>query len=69
MPCATNAPVRAPRELDLGTKGWPQEAACRLPSNCLKVAEGRKRLIVRGGRGNAARDRDCCFHTIDMLEA
>ena len=66
---ALSASVRASRGLDLNTQGSPRQMACRLLLNNLKVAEGRKRLIVHGGRGKAARDRDCCFRTIDMLEA
>lgn len=64
---APDAPVLAPRGLDLSTKGWPQETTYRLPLNNLKVAEGRNRLFVNADCGKAARDRDCCFRTIDML--
>ena len=66
---ALSASVRASRGLDLNTKGRRRQMACRLPLNNLKVALGWKRLIVHGGRGKAARDRDCCFRASDMLEA
>ena len=69
MSYATNAPVRALGGLDPGTRGWPKETACRLPLKNLEVAQRRNGFIVRGGRGKAVRDRDCCFRTIDMLEA
>jgi len=50
-------PVRAPRGTELSCKGWLQEAALRMLMNNLdpEVAEDPDRLIVYGGRGQAAR--------------
>ncbi|MDH3298517.1 MAG: urocanate hydratase, partial [Gemmatimonadota bacterium] len=54
-------PVRAPRGTDLTCKGWLQEAALRMLMNNLdpEVAEDPDRLIVYGGRGQAARNWAC----------
>ena len=51
-------PVRAPRGTQLTCKSWLQEAALRMLMNNLdpEVAEDPDRLIVYGGRGQAARD-------------
>ncbi len=51
------APIRAPRGTELSCKGWLQEAALRMLMNNLdpEVAEDPDRLIVYGGRGQAAR--------------
>ena len=51
-------PIRAPRGSELTCKGWLQEAALRMLMNNLdpEVAEDPDRLIVYGGRGQAARD-------------
>ena len=65
---APNAPVRAPRGLDLHTKGWPQETAYRLLMNNLEVAEDWRRLIVYGGRGKAARDWESYYRIVEILE-
>ena len=65
---APNAPVRAPRGLDLNTKGWPQETAYRLLMNNLEVAEDWRRLIVYGGRGKAARDWESYYRIVEILE-
>ncbi|HSM09659.1 MAG TPA: urocanate hydratase [Gemmatimonadota bacterium] len=53
-------PVRAPRGTELSCKGWLQEAALRMLMNNLdpEVAEEPDRLIVYGGRGQAARSWD-----------
>jgi urocanate hydratase len=50
-------PVRAPRGTELSCKGWLQEAVLRMLMNNLdpEVAEDPDRLIVYGGRGQAAR--------------
>jgi len=49
--------VRAPHGTDLTCKGWLQEAALRMLMNNLdpEVAEVPEKLIVYGGRGQAAR--------------
>lgn len=54
-------PVRAPRGNELSCKSWLQEAALRMLMNNLdpEVAEDPDRLIVYGGRGQAARDWAC----------
>ncbi|MFQ5530374.1 MAG: urocanate hydratase, partial [Gemmatimonadota bacterium] len=54
-------PVRAPRGTEISCKGWLQEAALRMLMNNLdpEVAEDPDRLIVYGGRGQAARDWAC----------
>ncbi|MBZ0261875.1 MAG: urocanate hydratase [Hyphomicrobiales bacterium] len=67
MRTAPNEPIRAPRGLDLNTKGWPQETAYRLLMNNLEVAENWKELIVYGGRGKAARNWDCYFQIVECL--
>ena len=64
---APNEPIRAPRGLELHTKGWPQETAYRLLMNNLEVAENWRELIVYGGRGKAARNWDSYFAIIDCL--
>ena len=50
-------PVRAPRGTTLRCRGWLQEAALRMLMNNLdpEVAEDPDRLVVYGGRGQAAR--------------
>ncbi|HET9582066.1 MAG TPA: urocanate hydratase [Gemmatimonadota bacterium] len=61
MPTMTvPTPVRAPRGTRLQCRGWGQEAALRMLMNNLdpEVAEDPDRLIVYGGSGKAARDRD-----------
>ncbi len=49
--------VRAPRGTQISCKGWLQEAALRMLMNNLdpEVAEDPDRLVVYGGRGQAAR--------------
>lgn len=58
-------PIRAPRGIQLNTKGWIQEAALRMLMNNLdpEVAEKPEELIVYGGSGKAARNWEC-FHAI-----
>ena len=47
--------IKAPRGLQLQTKGWSQEAALRMLMNNLdpEVAEKPEELIVYGGTGKA----------------
>jgi urocanate hydratase len=54
----TRGPIHAPRGAELSCKGWLQEAALRMLMNNLdpEVAEDPARLIVYGGRGQAARN-------------
>lgn len=53
--------IEAPTGTTLRTKGWQQEAALRMLLNNLdhRVAEIPEELIVYGGTGRAARNRDC----------
>ena len=53
--------VSAPRGNQLSCKGWLQEAALRMLMNNLDpdVAEIPEELIVYGGRGKAARNKEC----------
>jgi urocanate hydratase len=53
--------ITAPRGTDLTCRGWQQEAALRMLMNNLdpEVAEKPDELIVYGGRGKAARNREC----------
>ena len=65
-------PVRAPRGLDLHTKGWPQEAALRMLMNNLdpENAEHPDDLVVYGGTGRAARSWaafDAIVRTLETL--
>jgi urocanate hydratase len=71
---AGSRPVRAPRGLELSTKGWQQEAALRMLMNNLDpdVAERPDDLVVYGGTGRAARDWpsfDGIVRTLKTLEA
>ena len=52
--------IRAPRGTELSCKGWQQEAALRMLMNNLdpEVAERPEDLIVYGGTGKAARNRE-----------
>jgi len=63
-------PVRAPRGIDLRTKGWLQEAALRCLMNNLdpEVAENPDELVVYGGRGKAARSWDAFDAIVRNLE-
>jgi urocanate hydratase len=54
----------------LSCKGWVQEAALRMLLNNLDpaVAENREQLIVYGGAGKAARNREALFGILDALK-
>jgi len=55
---------------ELNCKGWYQEAALRMLLNNLHpdVAEDREELIVYGGSGKAARDKESLFAIINALK-
>lgn len=64
---------RAPRGIQLNTKGWVQEAALRMLMNNLdpEVAEHPDQLVVYGGIGKAARNWesfDAIVNTLKVLE-
>jgi urocanate hydratase len=61
--------IRAPRGLDLNTRGWSQEAALRMLMNNLdpEVAEKPEELIVYGGTGKAARNWECFSAIVQSL--
>ena len=61
--------IRAPRGLELSTKGWLQEAALRMLMNNLdpEVAERPQDLIVYGGKGKAARNWPSFHKIIECL--
>ena len=62
--------VSAPRGNQINCKGWLQEAALRMLMNNLdpEVAEIPEQLIVYGGRGKAARNKDCYNAIIKALK-
>ena len=62
--------VSAPRGNQISCKGWLQEAALRMLMNNLdpEVAEIPEQLIVYGGRGKAARNKDCYNAIIKALK-
>ena len=62
--------VKAPVGNELSCKGWLQEAALRMLMNNLdpKVAERPDELIVYGGRGKAARNKDCYEAIVKSLK-
>ncbi len=62
--------VRAPRGSDLRCRGWHQEAAMRMLMNNLdpEVAEHPDKLVVYGGTGKAARNRDSYHAIVRTLE-
>ena len=62
--------VKAPVGNKLSCKGWLQEAALRMLMNNLdpKVAERPDELIVYGGRGKAARNKDCFEAIVKSLK-
>ena len=62
--------VKAPVGNKLSCKGWLQEAALRMLMNNLdpKVAERPDELIVYGGRGKAARNKDCYEAIVKSLK-
>lgn len=61
--------VRAPRGTQITCKSWLSEAAYRMIQNNLdpEVAEKPEDLVVYGGRGQAARDRDLFDAILDAL--
>lgn len=61
--------VRAPHGTELTCKGWIQEAAMRMLMNNLdpEVAEKPQELIVYGGSGKAARNRECYEAIVNSL--
>ncbi len=63
-------PVRAPRGTTLRCRGWLQEAALRMLMNNLdpEVAEDPDRLVVYGGRGQAARSWEAFDAIVRELE-
>ena len=66
--------IRAPRGLDLNTRGWQQEGALRMLMNNLdpEVAEHPEQLVVYGGSGKAARSweaYDAIVRTLEALDA
>ena len=62
--------VKAPHGNSLSCKGWHQEAAMRMLMNNLDpaVAEKPHELIVYGGTGKAARNRECYHRIIATLQ-
>ena len=62
--------VKAPHGNRLSCKGWHQEAAMRMLMNNLDpaVAEKPDELIVYGGTGKAARNRECYHRIIATLQ-
>ncbi|MBT8073317.1 MAG: urocanate hydratase, partial [Xanthomonadales bacterium] len=65
-----NAPIKAPKGTKISCKGWHQEAAMRMLMNNLDpdVAEKPDELIVYGGTGKAARNRECLERIISTLQ-
>ena len=63
-------PIYAPKGSKLSCKGWHQEAAMRMLMNNLHpdVAENPDELIVYGGHGKAARNRECYNAIINTLQ-
>jgi urocanate hydratase len=73
-PPATDRTIRAPRGAEKSCKTWQAEGALRMLMNNLdpEVAEDPARLVVYGGRGQAARDWACfdaIVETLRRLEA
>ena len=65
--------IKSPTGTEITCKGWIQEAAMRMLMNNLDpdVAENPAELIVYGGSGKAARNRDCydaIIRTLQQLE-
>ena len=62
--------VKAPHGAKISCKGWIQEAAMRMLMNNLdpEVAENPSELIVYGGGGKAARNRECFEAIISTLK-
>ena len=65
-----NAPIKAPTGTQISCKGWHQEAAMRMLMNNLDpdVAEKPDELVVYGGTGKAARNRECLERIISTLQ-
>jgi urocanate hydratase len=65
-----NAPIKAPTGTQISCKGWHQEAALRMLMNNLDpdVAEKPDELVVYGGTGKAARNRECLERIISTLQ-
>ncbi len=61
--------LRAPRGTELSCKGWPQEAALRMLLNNLdaEVAEKPEELVVYGGSGKAARNKEALQNILRAL--
>ncbi len=68
MPAMFEIP-RTPTGTTISCKGWVQEAALRMLLNNLDpdVAEDREQLIVYGGTGKAARNREALAAILDAL--
>ncbi|NIM91405.1 MAG: urocanate hydratase [Candidatus Aminicenantes bacterium] len=62
--------IKAPRGLQLQTKGWSQEGALRMLMNNLDPEVGEKpaELIVYGGTGKAARNWNCFWAIVESLK-
>src|SRR5437867_7287439 len=62
--------IRAARGSQISCRGWPQEAAMRMLMNNLDpdVAEKPDELIVYGGTGKAARNRECFDAIVQSLK-
>ncbi len=62
--------IKAPRGLQLQTKGWSQEGALRMLMNNLDPEVGEKpaELIVYGGTGKAARNWECFWAIVESLK-
>jgi len=62
--------IKAPRGNTLSCKGWQQEGALRMLMNNLdsEVAEKPEELVVYGGIGKAARNKECLEAIISSLQ-
>jgi len=62
--------IRAPRGVELNTRGWSQEGALRMLMNNLdpEVAELPEQLIVYGGTGKAARNWEAYHAIVESLK-
>ena len=63
--------LRAPRGPRMTCRTWAAEAAYRLVQNNLdpEVGEDPARLVVYGGMGKAARNRECLFRILQSLKS
>lgn len=63
--------IKAPRGKTLSCKSWQQEAALRMLLNNLdsEVAENPEELVVYGGIGKAARNKECLEAILSSLKA